>query len=289
VQTPLASEPQSASPDVLDFDNPREFLARALDEARRRNPRAGLRAFARRAGITSSMLSMVLNGRRRFSPAVAAKIAEVLKLTGRRRRYLLSMAALEFSENEKERSETLSRLVRLRSLADRHVIENRQVRYLANWFYPAIFVMAGQEGFDPDPKRLVRRLGRGVTVAQVEEALLDLVALGLLEKRGDTYRQSFRAIDTGEDLVATALRAYHFQMNSLAAEALALPLSEREFNGLTIAVPEDRLNEVKERIRMFRHELNESLSRHTCDSAVYQINVQLFPLAAKAAVSEGVA
>ncbi len=67
-------------------------------------------------------------------------------------------------------------------------------------------------------------------------------------------------------------------MIDLARDALELAPSEREFNGVTVQIPREHLEGVKERIRKFRKELNEHLSQFETTGDVYQLNLQLFPL-----------
>ncbi|MDR9825364.1 TIGR02147 family protein, partial [Vibrio sp. FNV 38] len=83
---------------------------------------------------------------------------------------------------------------------------------------------------------------------------------------------------TPEDVRDLAIGKYHRNMLGLAEEALALPLDRREFNGLTVSIPSRLLPQVKDKIRAFRTELNELLSRETEPGEVFQFNVQFFPL-----------
>jgi uncharacterized protein (TIGR02147 family) len=54
--------------------------------------------------------------------------------------------------------------------------------------------------------------------------------------------------------------------------------SEREMNGATLAIPKEKLPELKEKIRAFRKEINQLTSSYEGSEEVYQLNIQLFPL-----------
>src|SRR4051812_12707226 len=94
-------------PDVLDFRDPREFLNKCTRTL-------SLRALARRAGYThASTLSMVLSGRRRLTPAVAARLAQALSLKGRRKKYFLNLARMDSARSERARIEIRDQLMQL--------------------------------------------------------------------------------------------------------------------------------------------------------------------------------
>ena len=58
----------------------RAYLADELARCRNRNPRYSLRAFARRLGTHHSVLSQVLDGRRRLTPRAIRRLGQRLSL-----------------------------------------------------------------------------------------------------------------------------------------------------------------------------------------------------------------
>jgi transcriptional regulator with XRE-family HTH domain len=69
--------------------DPRELLRAELAERCRRNPRYSLRAFARASGVSHTVLSLVLAGKRPLSRKAAERLADYLNLDPDRRRALL--------------------------------------------------------------------------------------------------------------------------------------------------------------------------------------------------------
>src|SRR4051812_21291279 len=69
--------------------DPSRLLRTALEEKTRKNPAFSLRAFARASGISHTVLSLVLSGKRRMSRKAALQLAEYLELEPRRRNALL--------------------------------------------------------------------------------------------------------------------------------------------------------------------------------------------------------
>jgi uncharacterized protein (TIGR02147 family) len=68
-------------------------------------------------------------------------------------------------------------------------------------------------------------------------------------------------------------------MMKLAYESLKKdPVTAREMNGVTLSIPANKLNMLKEKIRAFRKEITELSGTLSGGQEVYQLNVQLFAL-----------
>jgi uncharacterized protein (TIGR02147 family) len=236
---------------------------------------------AKRAGFrTPATLSMIISGKRTFTRASAEKLSRALALKGMQRKALLAFAVLDCAGTEQERAQAREQLLRLKSHKPESLLGLAQYSVLSSWVALTVYTLAGMRGFRSDARGLASRLGRGVSVAQVESAIENLVALGLLERTGEgkLRQRSSGAIATPDEVLALAAYQYHRKMTELAREALELPSELREFNGLTVPVAPGQLAMVKEKIRRFRKELNESLSQGDEDGEVYQLNLQFFPL-----------
>lgn len=254
----------------------REFLQKSLA-----GRKTGLRALARKAGFKSAgHLSMLIKGERKLTNRSAELLAQALELKGRKRALLFAFSRLDAGRTDKERNQAREEIQRLKSYRPEHRLSAAQYSFLATWYYPAIYALLENVTGTMAPSAIAQALGRGVTSTAVTKALEDLALLGLIAKdeRGEGWRPLHAALATPEDVRDLAVGKYHRNMIALAEEALQLPLSAREFNGLTISVPERLLPSVKERIRRFRDELNETLSRERDPGDVYQLNLQLFPL-----------
>lgn len=265
---------------IYAFSDCRSYLREVLERQKAMGQRARLRTLAEQAGLKSpSLLSMVMKGKRNLSPRVAEKLATALSLRGNRRQYFLALARHQSAGSHDERQQAKEKVIAIRSRARRASLELRQYRFLGTWFYPAIYVMAGTKGMRWNAEWIAKRLRNDVTPEQVRHAIDDMKRLGLLrEENGQLVRVAQR-IATTEDVRNIAVYRYHKQMGALADAALALPLEEREMNGLTVAIPRKILPQIKERIRELRRQLHEEIGRfESVGEEVYQINLQLFPL-----------
>jgi uncharacterized protein (TIGR02147 family) len=265
--------------DVLDYDCARQFLKDTIAHKREKHSYFGIRHLARRAQIPSpSLLSLILSGRRSLTEKAAVKIAEALQLKGRRRSYFILLGQLTTVKSEQEKKLIHDRLMRIRSAVDSTLLEVKQYRFLADWYYAVIYVMIGQDHFQNDPDWISQKLKNAIEPTVVQQVLKDLENLGLIRLEGDRWLQAHAAISTSDELKNSALFLYHSQMLQKAKEALQLDPGSREFNGVTVSIPQSQLPEVKRRLRDFRKKLNEYLSQFTEPAEVYQINLHLFPL-----------
>ncbi|OFZ54765.1 MAG: hypothetical protein A2428_01080 [Bdellovibrionales bacterium RIFOXYC1_FULL_54_43] len=221
---------------------------------------------------------MIINGQRKLTLSAADKISNALSLTGKRRRYLMSLAKLDLARTQEEQARARHELLALRRGLEEAQIKLTQFRFLSEWYYPALYVLVGMDGFKPDYDLISRRMGRGLSQENIKTALQDLVTLGLVKEDQGRLIQSDGPIGTGDKVYDSAIYLYHKQMIGFALQALEMPREAREMNGLTVSIPKKQLPVVKEKIRAFRKDLNGFLSQDNSPGEVYQINIQLFPL-----------
>ncbi len=257
--------------------NHREFLKSCLTNHRSSQ---GLRALARKAGFKSpGHLTMLIKGQRRLTMRSADLLAKALALKGRKRSLFLAFSRLDSSRSEKEKNSAREEILRLKSFLPEFKISAKQYSFLAIWYYPVVYALLQNISSQSNAAFIAARLGRGVTAANVDQALQDLHFLGLIVKdKEGQWRPVHAALSTPDEVRELAVGKYHRNMLALAGESLELPLEDREFNGLTVAVPRRLLPQVKEKIRALRTELNEMLSRENQTADVYQINLQFFPM-----------
>jgi uncharacterized protein (TIGR02147 family) len=262
---------------IFECANHRDFLKTYLAS---RKSSHGMRHLARQAGFKSSALvSMLVKGERRLTIRSAELLAKALRLKGKQKSLFLAFARLDSGRSEKEKNQAREEILKLKSYRPEFQMSAKQYSFLATWYYPVVFALLQNAPKNLSPSEIAAHLGRGVSAAQVKQAMEDLHFLGLVARdEQGRVRPVNAAISTAEDVRDLAVGKYHRNMLALAEAALELPLAEREFNGLTVTVPKRLVPHVKEKIRRLRTELNELLARETEAADVYQINMQFFPL-----------
>src|ERR1700749_2005921 len=93
-------------PRVIDFDDYHLLFLAFFDYKKSANPRSSYRLFASLAGIKSSnYLLLVMNNKRRLSPAMAKAAAKAMRLEKAEADYFVSLAKLELCKTAEERAE----------------------------------------------------------------------------------------------------------------------------------------------------------------------------------------
>lgn len=268
-------------PRVHDFLDYREYLRAYFDAKKAMNPHFSHRVFAREAGLGSqSYLSMVIERKRNLSMRSLPKFIDGLKLAGRERSDFETLVRYDQCDDLEEKSRLFSELLKQRSnRSELFDLERERFEFLSQWHAVAIYVLVGLQGFQYDPEWISRALGRKITSAQAREALSLLSRLGLIVESEGVWRQVLGAITVKDNTRAMAVARYHEAHLRLAFEALKkLPIEQREMAGATISIPASHLDELKEKIRAFRRELNTWSSSFQDSNQVFQVNLQLFPL-----------
>lgn len=245
----------------------RQWLLEDYSRRRDRNSAYSLRAFARDLSVSKTALSDVLAGKRDFSKKAAAKVAEALAWSPKRRALMLSEinrvtipAALTDSI---ERSEFLQ-------------LQEDQFKLISDWYHIALLNIARLKRQSAEPAWLARRLA--ITELEVRGALEVLTRLGLLEiKRGKLVRTG-TPVKAGGDEPSTWIRKYHRQNLKLAEAALDNePMSRRTLQALSFPMSSKSLAQAERRLVAFKHEMAELFESADADD-VYTISIQLFPV-----------
>jgi uncharacterized protein (TIGR02147 family) len=91
--------------------------------------------------------------------------------------------------------------------------------------------------------------------------------------------QTDRVVSTPSEVMSLAAMRYHKDTIGLAQDALErFQQNERDIRSVTLGIPADGYDKIKERLEAFWKELMTSAQTQDVVDKVYQINIQLFPL-----------
>ena len=268
-------------PDIFDFLDYRSYLQAYYVAAKEHNAVFSYRWFSRKAGYSSpNFLKLVIDGERNISPDSIDRFAAVLGLKASEKRFFADLVAFNQAENDKDRNTAFERVAASRRFKAARKLDHTYFQYLSNWYYPAIREMVARADFREDPEWIGRQLVPPVQPALVATALQLLLELGLVERVDDgRLTRGNPSISTGHEVRSLAIGNFHRQMMSRAAESIeAVARERRDISALTVCIPLDRVGELKERIQGFRELLLDLCDGSESPDAVYQINIQLFPL-----------
>jgi len=263
------------------------------------------RAFSKAAGFSSpNFLKLVIEGQRNISADAVEKFIAALKLRGPMAEYFRALVKMNQAQDDNEKEKWFHHLKQLTPHSKRRSLQAENLRYLSHWLYPALLEMVHLRDFRFDPYWIARRLHTPVSMADIVSAWNFLLEEGFVlanEQGGFTVTDSM--VLSSDEVGSLAIRNYHRQMLTQAAEALTnLPMGEREFGALTFILPSNAIDELKQKLKVFRKELHEWAIAAVADSAataeaegkgdsadsgesVIQVNMQMYPHTRKVATS----
>jgi len=241
-----------------------------------------MRAYARDLGMSQTLLSLVLSGRRPLTLKQAHKIAALLQLNSHQQKTFLDSTLQALPENAKITQKIKLAKDRVDSSFMAKDVDVEKFHLIANWYHFAIMDLTTTAEFQSNQVWIAERLG--ITKLEVEAALERLSLLGLLTQVKGVWKKPSLHLKVPTHESKAAIRAFHNQMIEKARDELKKTdvgsFQKRSITGTSMAIDVTKLEDAKKFIREFEEEF---VRRFTTGvpSEVYQLNVQLFPLTQK--------
>ncbi len=238
--------------------------------------------FAEDLGFSkTNVVHLMIKGKRPITSKAAEKIADQLELKAHDRKYWLDLVAYQNSHDSIEREQLFQDMVALKTKEIHKEETLDQLEFFTEWYHSAIYELSFTQEFSDDPKTLAGLLHPKIRPEQARKSLELLERLGLLQ-RGPTdqrYHPQQTRISTGDEIASMAITRYHQKMIDLGKESLtSIPSPLRDISSISISIPEHLIPELKQEISAFRKKILAMADQNQNPEAVYQMNVQLFPL-----------
>ncbi|HSQ41027.1 MAG TPA: TIGR02147 family protein [Fibrobacteraceae bacterium] len=273
----------SHSIDLYEYLDYQAFLSDYYTNEKAKGPLFSYRVFAAGLGMDASLLVKILQGKRHLSLAGIKAVVRYFAFSKEQRDYFQALVAYNKADSDSEVRTRFEQLLSLRPAASRK-IDADEFRYFQHWYYPAIRAALDFVNFhtEDNPSRFATRFSPRLTAAQVEEALGVLLRLGLVQQIDDGQLVPSEAhLSTGERWRSAAVAEYQRQSIDLGIAALeTIPREERDISTLTLSLNSTQLQTIREIMAEARRSiirLIDTMPSSQCD-AVYQLNVQLFPV-----------
>jgi uncharacterized protein (TIGR02147 family) len=270
-----------SAPDVFRFRDYRAFLRAFYDQNKAGEYGFSLRAFSKRAHLSSSnYLKLVMDGERNLTSEMAVRFARACSLRARSADYFCELVAFNQAKTAPERERAYARLMRFPRYRKVHTLDRAQDAYHSRWYVPVVRELVARADFREDPRWIARKLLPPIAPREAEQALAILLELGLVARKADgTLEQVHALIETPDGPLGHHVVSFHRAMIDRALEALdRTPRAAREIESLTLCVSEARLRELKARIGAFCDELLQTYGTDKDSRRVVQVNLQMFPL-----------
>jgi uncharacterized protein (TIGR02147 family) len=165
-----------------------------------------------------------------------------------------------------------------------------QDRFYHKWYYSVVRILLEIFPFDGDYKKFGQLLTPAISEAEVRESIDLLLELCLISKDdGGNLKPTERFISGGGNWRMLAVR--HFQQQTIQLSERSLindPPELRDISSVTVSLPKNTLPEFKAMIAEFRKTvLRKVMENETTPDMVYQLNVQLIPVASTPGIIHG--
>ncbi len=255
-------------------DLARTLIRTRLAERTAKNPRYSLRAFATAAGVSHTVLSLFLTGKRPLSRKSAARLAAFLDLSSEERESLFGATLRGVAAKPTEN-------------AAFHLLSLDQFAVIKDWYHYAILSALEL----PDASLTGAWISRVLSISKAEAdlAIERLLKLGLLKRlRTGRWAQATPKLRVQSDRLHEASRSYYRSLLTQAAAAIDdRPREQRRYHSMTFVADADSLAYADERIRRFQQELCQDLEARAKRAktnpssegkAVFTLATQLFPV-----------
>jgi uncharacterized protein (TIGR02147 family) len=276
------NEAKKQLPNIFEYENYRTFLNDAYQSMKSQDKKFSFRFFARICGFTShSFLRMIMQGKSKLSPDSVDKIAKAFKFNQEQSLFFKNLVYLNQATNSEERQVYAKEILRSQTYRKIHPLRESQYEYFNLWYNTAIRELVGLPGFQEDPKWIAKHLIPRIKAEEAKKSLEDLLKLGLL-KRNDEGKlvQADAVVSTPAEVSSAYVANWHREYLKKAAESIdTVSREKRDISAVTLGFSKKNVKIIKEMIANFRKEIVNIALQESERDALYQLNIQFFPLA----------
>lgn len=265
---------------VFSFLDYRAFLQSYQESRKADKDWYSVRYMAGRIDMDPGQLVKVLQGKLHLPLARLPAISKLCRFDGREEAYFETLVRLGRAKTRGEVQELTERIVALRGVEVKG-LEADQAEYFHNWHHAVVRSLAGivpfRGGYDAIGEMITPR----VSGEKIKESVELLSRLGLLrEDDKGFWRLAEPHVHPGEKMPAEVVRRFQGQNMRLAERSLEeIPVDERDISSLTVTLKWSDLPRMREKVSEIRRQIQTLAQDCSEPDGVFQLNIQLFPVA----------
>jgi uncharacterized protein (TIGR02147 family) len=267
---------------VFQYIDYRLFLRDYYLEKKATTRHFSYRYFCGKAGISSPVfLKLVMEGKSNISVEMIDKFARALSFNKQESRFFKHLVQFNQAKTAEEKQDHYAVLVTMSNNVSRHVLGSEQFEYLSKWHNVVIRELVCQHDFKEDFAALAASVVPPISKRDAEISVRLLDRLGLIVRLPDgRFRQIDRALATNREVAGPAIRAFNKTMIDLARRSVdAIEKTERNVSGMTVGVSRASYDVLCAEIESFKDRVAAIVHNSADVDRVYQLNLQLFPVA----------
>lgn len=268
-------------PNLFEYENYREYLKDAYQALKTKDKKYSFRYFARVAGFKAhSFLRLVMDGKSNLSPGSIEKIGKAFKFNSEQQRFFKNLVSLNQARTSEEKHHFSSELLKSKNYRKIFPLRESQYFYFSRWYYTVVRELVGLPGFKEDMQWIGRHTHPPISAAEAQDAVNNLLKLELL-KRDENGKlvQASAVVSTPAEVHSAYVASWHKEYIKKGADSIdTVPRENRDISSVCLGFSKENIQVVKDLIANFRKEVVELAIRQPNRNALYQMNIQLFPL-----------
>jgi uncharacterized protein (TIGR02147 family) len=263
--------------DYLDY---RVYLHDFYEAQKKSNAYFSYRYIGRKTNLDAGYVVKILQGKLHIPEKYIDGFCSLCKFSPKENLFFRTLIDFNKAKSESQTKRLFEKILTFKSFRQRRVDEF-QYEYYHKWYYAAVRSLIGIVRFTGDYESLASMLTPRLTVREVKKAVALLEKLKLIHKEpSGEYVLTDKFVTTGESWHTLAVKEFQRETLRLATESLDRhKKGDRDISTVTVAINKNDLVELKERITDFRESILKLASESNDPDGVYQLNVQLFPMA----------
>ena len=254
---------------------PGDVLKLYFDRKRISHPQYSLRALARDLSVSAAYLSQVFNDKKSIPESRLADLIRLLDMDD------IAVLQLKDALNPGEKREKNLAPTDFDFFNRFKPLDKKKYAILEQWYMVALLDLTTVEGFKSTPEWIASKLK--ITSVEAELAIETLKEHGLLVEENGVLSKTELKLRFPTKITQSVIRKFHKQMIRKAYDELDSRFSDEDFEdrlmvGGTFALNAEHLPLLKQKVQEALYDLSTRGSEGPCQS-VYQLSIQLFPLA----------
>lgn len=266
---------------IVEYTDYRKYMLDFYEERKRRSA-FSWKEFSNLAGFSScSYMKVVCDGKSNLSRVGVERTAQAMGLVGFEQDYFRAMVQFNQAEVDEKKKAAFELMCSIAKFHKVRILEEDVFDYYDSWRNPTLRELAPLMP-GATPGEMAKMCYPYVSAADVQKTLQFLTKVGLLHRAEDgSYSQAETFVSGSTEATRLAIRGAHREMAGLAAKALDLPVTERNFSGVTVGVSEDSYQRIVKELDECRRKIIAIATEDKDINQVYRVNLQFFPLTHK--------
>ncbi|MBN1756761.1 MAG: TIGR02147 family protein [Chitinispirillaceae bacterium] len=266
---------------IFEYFDYRQYLKDFYESEKKTKPWFSYRYISSKVNLNPGYIVKVFQGKIHLGVKNIGSFADLMRLTGKERDYFAELLLFGRAKHQNEIEQRFERLQSIKGVRFRTVADSKS-DFFAQWYHMALRSLISIFPFDgKDFRKLASMFSPRITARQARESLRLLERLKMVVRGEDgMYRVTEQFISTGDKWTSAVIRNYQKKNVELSLSAIEThPKEFRDISSVTMTMGLKNMDAIREQIRQFRQELLLMSQDSRDDDAVFQLNIQLFPVA----------